>query len=317
MLRDTEEIDELSINKEVNSSDKKEQNNSQKLNNIGNNKKKELDKNTDKSDKVLNDDYNEKEKESDNNLANNNCNNNETLGANDSKENVISLDSSSEQKEDEMSQNVIEDESGEQNNNEKFRRKRRTKLDAEGCKAFTCPECGKSYLSTPALNMHRKLKHNYIGSSQRGRRPNILKEISNNNEKENGKGNGKLYGEEKFYAFFNEESRKPSLDSSKTITLKVISEFFIAFFKHFKSTFFHSLSNINSYEFYRFLITFWDNENQVYSFLNDDKDTERKFNAVLFKYLRKFAKKTNKNYLYNLSAVILFAVILYIFSTFF
>jgi hypothetical protein len=44
-------------------------------------------------------------------------------------------------------------------NREKIRR-RRSKNDPEG-RNFKCDECGKCYLSIPALTMHKKTKHNY------------------------------------------------------------------------------------------------------------------------------------------------------------
>ena len=44
--------------------------------------------------------------------------------------------------------------------NGKIKRKRRSKNDAEG-RSFKCSECGKSYLSQPALTNHKKTKHGY------------------------------------------------------------------------------------------------------------------------------------------------------------
>lgn len=59
----------------------------------------------------------------------------------------------------------------------KARRKRRSKYDFVGT-SYRCPECGNCYLSMPALNTHRKTKHDYCKSEKRGRgRPR--KEFSN------------------------------------------------------------------------------------------------------------------------------------------
>jgi len=59
----------------------------------------------------------------------------------------------------------------------KHNRKRRSKNDAEG-RSFKCPECGKSYLSQPALTNHKKSKHNYgINGEKKGRgrpRKNVI-----------------------------------------------------------------------------------------------------------------------------------------------
>lgn len=43
-------------------------------------------------------------------------------------------------------------------NNSKLKRKRRSKNDQEG-RNYKCNECGKSYLSPPALTNHKKTKH--------------------------------------------------------------------------------------------------------------------------------------------------------------
>lgn len=64
----------------------------------------------------------------------------------------------------------------------KQKRKRRSKNDAEG-RSFKCSECGKSYLSQPALTNHKKSKHNYgVNGEKKGRgrpRKNVNK-ISQN-----------------------------------------------------------------------------------------------------------------------------------------
>lgn len=51
---------------------------------------------------------------------------------------------------------------------EKRKNKRRSKNDNEG-RTHRCPQCGKSYLSYPALYTHIKTKHNANGHSGRGR----------------------------------------------------------------------------------------------------------------------------------------------------
>jgi hypothetical protein len=50
------------------------------------------------------------------------------------------------------------------------KRRRRGKKECEG-RDFLCSECGKAYLSAPALMQHRKTKHNYceISGEKRGR----------------------------------------------------------------------------------------------------------------------------------------------------
>jgi hypothetical protein len=51
----------------------------------------------------------------------------------------------------------------------KNKRKRRSKNDPEG-RQFKCDECGKCYLSIPALTCHKKTKHGYgVGEEKKGR----------------------------------------------------------------------------------------------------------------------------------------------------
>jgi len=72
---------------------------------------------------------------------------------------------------------------------EKRKGKRRSKNDNDG-RTHKCPQCGKSYLSYPALYTHIKQKHNQNGHSGRGRgRP----------KKDTGEVNLKNYLNFKFY----------------------------------------------------------------------------------------------------------------------
>jgi hypothetical protein len=51
----------------------------------------------------------------------------------------------------------------------KKRRQRRSKVDPEG-RNFRCDDCGKSYLSHPAMMYHRKVKHGLgDGDEKKGR----------------------------------------------------------------------------------------------------------------------------------------------------
>lgn len=56
------------------------------------------------------------------------------------------------------------------NSNKSEKRRRRGKKECEG-RDFVCCECGKAYLSAPAMLQHRKTKHNYFDNSseKRGR----------------------------------------------------------------------------------------------------------------------------------------------------
>ena len=85
---------------------------------------------------------------------------------------------------------------------------------------YKCPECGKSYFSMPALNTHRKAKHDFLkkgGGRGRGRprkepliiHPEVdapqIQEITKNQE--NIISYSKI--ESKLSHFFDEENRKP------------------------------------------------------------------------------------------------------------
>jgi len=55
------------------------------------------------------------------------------------------------------------------NKSESKRRKRRSKNEQDG-RLYKCQECGKSYLSQPALTNHKKTKHSYDQNGEkRGR----------------------------------------------------------------------------------------------------------------------------------------------------
>ena len=66
-----------------------------------------------------------------------------------------------------------------------LKRKRRRRKELEG-PGHTCPDCGKCYFSLPALNMHRRTKHEYLkGDWGRGRgRPKKEALVENNAENE-------------------------------------------------------------------------------------------------------------------------------------
>lgn len=59
----------------------------------------------------------------------------------------------------------------------KQKRHRRSKNDSNG-RDFKCPECGKCYLSSPALTNHRKTKHEYGKDGEKKGRGRPRKEVS-------------------------------------------------------------------------------------------------------------------------------------------
>ncbi len=61
----------------------------------------------------------------------------------------------------------------------KQKRKRRSKNDSDG-RSFKCAECGKSYLSMPALTNHRKTKHDFGKDGEKKGRGRPRKNVINN-----------------------------------------------------------------------------------------------------------------------------------------
>ena len=110
------------------------------------------------------------------------------------------------------------DNDNDNDNSNHLKRKRRRKKEFEG-PGFTCPECGKSYFSTPALNAHRKTKHEYLrGDWGRGRgRPKKDPQLDNSGdipqiqEIKTDEANVVSYSkiDNKMNRFFEGENRKP------------------------------------------------------------------------------------------------------------
>ena len=68
-------------------------------------------------------------------------------------------------------QNENNENSNDNDNSNHNKRKRRKRKEFDG-QSYKCPECGKSYFSMPALNTHRKTKHDFLrrgGGRGRGR----------------------------------------------------------------------------------------------------------------------------------------------------
>ena len=61
-------------------------------------------------------------------------------------------------------------------NNEKNKRHRRGKNETSGQRTYKCPDCDKSYLSGPALVIHRKNKHDFNTEAEKKSRGRPKKE---------------------------------------------------------------------------------------------------------------------------------------------
>ena len=136
-------------------------------------------------------------------------------------------------------------------NNEKAKRKRRGKLDTKEERTFKCPDCEKSYLSDPALIVHRKTKHGYIveGEKRARGRPKASEEQEKSY----------LKAQEFYNNFFNDENRKKK-DQEK-IDIDFIKKIFIDIFNEVKEKNIEAIKdlvNVEHYPFYNLVVNLWD-----------------------------------------------------------
>ena len=186
---------------------------------------------------------------------------------------------------------------------EKGKRRRRGKNEITDRK-FKCPECDKSYLSGPALVIHRKTKHSFIkeNESMRGRP-----------KKDNLPDNSQYILFNKYKEFFNSETRKKNYEEENNddnrINLDTIKDNLNQIFTHGKSKdLFPGIETVENYSFYQLLIKNWDKEKPEIgkeSYFDDYKteffDISKKCDTpslddIFFLYLKEFSKTANKNY---------------------
>ena len=182
----------------------------------------------------------------------------------------------------------------------KQKRHRRSKNDNEG-RNYKCPECGKCYLSTPALTNHRKTKHDYGKDGEkkgRGRPRKNQPPVDSLNQTE-----------ERFKKFFEAEIRKPNKDEEK-ITLTTITDDMNNIFRMCKDDLFSSYETIEKYPFYNLIISNWDKETydlgkECYSGVIQNNGEQKKeetcpLDGIFFLYLKDVSEKTNKKYFWFL-----------------
>lgn len=190
------------------------------------------------------------------------------------------------------------------NNNEKAKRHRRGKLDTTNERVYKCPDCEKSYLSGPALVIHRKTKHGYVGDGEkkaRGR-PKASDEQEISYRK----------AQEYYNTFFNEEKRKKKSQDEK-IDIEALKEDFRTIFKELKSHIFNEINSIEDYPLYQLVTNLWDIKDfdlakESYSEYNNTKkdgNTNSKIEKncsmppmeqVFYLYLKELAEHANKIY---------------------
>ena len=197
-------------------------------------------------------------------------------------------------------------------NNEKAKRHRRGKLDTANERTFKCPDCEKSYLSDPALVVHRKTKHGYVaeGEKRARGRPKASEEIEISYRK----------AQEYYKNFFNSENRKKT--GQEKIDIDFIKNNFIEIYNDLKKNnieSFKELPNIEHYPFYNLVINFWDikdpvlaKESKTENIKKEDGTTDKKcsnppMEQVFFLYLKDLADKTNNKFFeFSLKFIILY-----------
>ena len=200
-------------------------------------------------------------------------------------------------------------------NNEREKRQRRGKNETSD-RIYKCPDCEKSYLSGPALIIHRKLKHNYNKINENKTRGRPKKDYQQENSY--------TITQNKYNNFFNNNMRKPFLkeegQKNNIINLELIKLDLETIFNTYKTDLFQNINNVNNYNYYKFLIDKWNEENNKSNFesykdnyyMNDNKNMNfTKCNSppidyIFFKYLKEFASDTNKEYFLFINKFIIF-----------
>ena len=225
--------------------------------------------------------------------------------------------SSEESRKERNTSNLNENDNENDNDNDTshLKRKRRRRKELEG-PGHTCPDCGKCYFSLPALNMHRRTKHEYLkGDWGRGRgRPKkeALVETQGDSQQiqeiKNDQDNVISYSniENKASRFFEGENRKPVYGEiiNKSTILNIIAEY--------KKNFLGIISNTEEDNFFDKIIEEWESkksngnkkedekeDNMTYINLNEKQNENKKkcFDFALVKYFKECAHFTNIHFL--------------------
>ena len=184
-------------------------------------------------------------------------------------------------------------------NNEKAKRHRRGKQDTTNERTYKCPDCDKSYLSNPALVMHRRTKHGLVidGEKRARGRPKTSDEQEVSYKKAK-----KYYNE-----FLGDEVRKKKNENEK-IDKEVVKENFRNIFNDLKDKIFKDLEKVEDYQLYDLTDKEWDNKNlDVTKDNNGEKNKKEKeknddpvkrtlIDYVFIIFLKEISENTNKKY---------------------
>ena len=184
-------------------------------------------------------------------------------------------------------------------NNEKAKRHRRGKQDTTNERTYKCPDCDKSYLSNPALVMHRRTKHGFVidGEKRARGRPKASDEQDVSYKKVK-----KYYNE-----FLGDEVRKKKNENEK-IDKEVVKENFRNIFNALKDKIFKDIEKVEDYQLYDLTDKEWDNKNlDVTKDNNGEKNKKEKeknddavkrtlIDYVFIIFLKEISENTNKKY---------------------
>ena len=184
-------------------------------------------------------------------------------------------------------------------NNEKAKRHRRGKQDTTNERTYKCPDCDKSYLSNPALVMHRRTKHGLVidGEKRARGRPKASDEQEVSYKKAK-----KYYNE-----FLGDEIRKKK-NTNEKIDKEVVKENFRNIFNDLKDKIFKDLEKVEDYQLYDLTDKEWDNKNlDVTKDNNGEKNKKEKeknddpvkrtlIDYVFIIFLKEISENTNKKY---------------------
>ena len=200
--------------------------------------------------------------------------------------------------------------------NEKEKRQRRGKNETSD-RIYKCPDCEKSYLSGPALVIHRKLKHNYNKTNENKSRGRPKKDYQQENSL--------TIAQNKYNNYFNNDMRKSFLsDEEKNninniIYLEQIKLNLEIIFIDYKSILFPNLENIENYNFYKYLKGEKNDINESFKdiyYLNEEKNLNNNLNYqksnippldyIFILYLKEIYIITNKEYYLFINKFIIF-----------
>ena len=184
-------------------------------------------------------------------------------------------------------------------NNEKAKRHRRGKQDTTNERTYKCPDCDKSYLSNPALVMHRRTKHGLVidGEKRARGRPKTSDEQEVSYKKAK-----KYYNE-----FLGDEIRKKK-NTNEKIDKEVVKENFRNIFNALKDKIFKDIEKVEDYQLYDLTDKEWDNKNlDVMKDNNSEKNKKEKeknddpvkrtlIDYVFIIFLKEISENTNKKY---------------------